>query len=180
MSAVAEISKPDTAVLFAAKRDGLRLTKRPRYPLFGQGGEKVGEKPGEAVQFRDGTLRVTEQGVELAEGGILPREEALEWLRGHKLFGDVHEGFTEVAQAAPRPTMEELTLITAATAQHDVATLERLLAAEVEGWDRVDVVSMIRQGLETIERIKAEVRAQIEAEQAAAAEPKPAAKRSAR
>ncbi len=181
MSAVAEISKPSSTVTFAAKRADLRLTKVPRYPIYGPGGREIGREPGQALGFKDGVLPVTADGAQLAEGGVLPRDEALEFLRGHRLFGDQQEGFWEIHQAPPAVSVEEMQAVARATAHHDVEGLAALREAEVAGWGREDFLGSIDEAVGTIEAVQAEVRAQIEAEQqAAGAAAKPAAKRSAR
>lgn len=134
MAAVAEISKPDTSVVFAARRDGLRLVKTPRYPIFGQGGEKIGERPGQALAFRDGTLKVDETGVTLEDGGKLGRDEALSFLREHRLCGNTEEGFTEMAQAAPPVSQEELAALMDAVTDEDA--MVAIIEAERAGWQR--------------------------------------------
>jgi hypothetical protein len=171
MAATAEISTPSTTVTFAAVRDGLRLIKTPRYPIFGPGGRAVGEDPGESVKFADGILPVTDEGVTLEDGRVMPREQALEWLRGHRLFGNLHDGFSEVAQAAPAVTQAELETLMAAAL--DEGALVRLIEAEEAGWNRPTFLAPARGQLERVRELLA-------AQAAQAPESKPAAKRSAR
>ena len=172
MSAVAELSKPSTAVLFTAARADLRLVKKPRRPVWGPDGEQVDLKPGQTFQFRDGMLRVGDDGVPLEDGTSLAREEALAWLRKHRLYGNPHDGFTEIAQAAPAVSEAELSTLLAASA--DEEALERLIAEEEAGWAREELLRPARERMEQVARIKAELRAEMEAEEKSA--PKRAAK----
>lgn len=158
MSAVAEISRPDTAVMFAAYRTDLRLTKVSRYPIFGPGGAKVGEHPGQALQFRDGILRVTDEGVPLESGGMLPRDEALAYLRAHRAYGDLHEGFTEIHQAAPPVSQDELSAMMAAVWDEDALTA--LIEAEESGWNREALLTPAREALGRLREAVAQMAAQ--------------------
>src|SRR6478735_7403838 len=128
MSAVAEISKPSETVMFAAKREDMRLVWKPRYPIFGPAGEKVGERVGKTVKFSEGTLRVPESGFKFEDGrsveGAEGTAELLRWLRNHHLFGDVHEGFLEVQEAAPAVSPAEMdAILEAATDPEALAAL---------------------------------------------------------
>lgn len=173
MSAVAEISKPSTTVMFTAVRDGLRLVKRARYPIFGPGGRAVGEEPGQAVVFRDGMLRVPPEGIMLEDGRRMDADEALEWLRAHRLFGNVEDGFTEIAQAAPPVSQDELSAMMAAA--YDDVALERIIAAEKSGWQRDSLLVPAREALARLREYAAQVAAQ---QQVAEVETvKPAAKK---
>ncbi len=174
MAATAEISKPSSSVLFTSARDGLRLTKEQRYPVYGPSGAKVGEQPGKALRFQDGALRVDESGVDMADGGRLPAAEALEFLRGHRLFGDKQEGFWEVQQAAPPVSQAELeALMNAAweaTTTVSEGPLSRLIDAEEAGWARESLLAPAREHLEKLRAKIAEL----------GIEPEPAPKRPAR
>jgi hypothetical protein len=169
MSAVAELSKPDTAVLFTAARADLRLVKKKRRPVRGPDGEVVDETPGECFKFVHGTYRVLEDGAPLENGETLDREAALTWLRKHKLYGNMHEGFTEIQQAAPAVSQEELAALMEATLQAaamDDRALVALIEAEEQGWNREALLAPAREALERVQSVAA----------AAAPAPKRAAK----
>lgn len=176
------VSKPDTAALFMAIREDLRLVKFPRYPQFGAGGQKVGENFGEVVNFRDGVLRVPAQGtITLEDGREKDAAEVLTWLVGdgegtqpHKLLGDRHQGFWRVDPTAPPVSKDELKALMRAAATLDTESLERALSDERDGWDRPDMIEAIEENLATVSEILRE--SQKAAAEAEKAEAKPAKK----
>lgn len=165
------LSKPDTTVLFMARREELRLTKRKRYPQRNpQTGEFLGYTPGEYVAFRSGVYRVPREGEivlrDSLDGGhaTVDAAEVLEWLERHPLNGDLFEGFWKVDPTAPPVQDTEMDLLMELQANYDRAGLEQLLADEEAGWKREIVLNAARKGIERI----------VAAEQAAEQAAKPA------
>lgn len=164
------LSTPEQAVTFTARRRDLRLVKVPIYPVFGAGGMKVGEQPGETIQFTDGVFTCPTSGaVRLADGRDGDAAEVLAFLKAHRLNGNIFEGFVEVAQAEPIPSADDMDAIVQAAEQLDVARIEELIATEEAGWNREAILTVARGSLERVKAIQAEVAKQ---EAAAAQEPK--------
>lgn len=165
--------QPAPEKMFAARRAELVLVLKPEYPVRGPSGEQVDIKPGVAIQFRDGILRVPLEGtMKTTKGRNVPVADVLAFMENHPLAGDPHEGFTEIPQVAPPVSEQELTAITMAAASLDEQTLQQLLDSEQAGWSRPQLVGSIKRALETIESIRRDVEAQQAAEKA-----KPAAKK---
>jgi hypothetical protein len=174
-----------STVLFMSRRSDLRLVKVPRYPQFGAGGMKVGEQPGEAVEFREGRLDVPVAGkMELADGRKVNAQEIHDWLVGnaerdipaHRLLGDVEGGFWRVDPVAPPVSEEELNRVTDATLDLDVATLREIMAQEEAGWNRDTLLNVARRQIDKIEAIRVEMEAQRAEAEAAEAKSKPGPK----
>jgi len=173
------VSTPLKTTLFMCRRSDLRLVKVPRYPQFGIGGQKVGEQPGEAVQFRNGRLDVPEKGpMTLDDGRTADSQEILAWLKSHPLLGNVEEGLWVVDQMAPPVSEEELDMLL----EHslDVDMLRAIIDQEENGWARDGLLRPARKQLERCEetlRLMAEEKAEREATEAeaeaAAAKAKP-------
>jgi hypothetical protein len=165
-------SQPRREVSFAARRDSLRLTKVPRYPVLGQGGQKVDETRGVVIKFQDGQLRVPTEGTMLTEQGHeVDAAEILAWLQKHPLNGNHDEGFFEVPQAAPPVSEEETDRIAEFSVMANVEGLQAMLESERAGWNRPALVRPLEKAVARIEQLQAEYLAQQEAEE------KPAAKR---
>lgn len=180
MSAVTEplVSAPQKTMIFSARREDLRLTKVPRYPVYGASGQKVNESIGEVVCFKQGRLEVPLDGdFVLEDGRTAPAAEVLEWLQHHRLLGDAHEGFFEVTMAAPAPSAAEMEALVSAAVALDTDRLAEIAAQEEAGWGREAILSVARGAIERVEEFKAQVDAEA-AEKAAQAseEPKPAPK----
>lgn len=168
------VSRPDTKLLFMCRRRDLRLVRTPRYPVYGASGQKVGEKPGEVLAFRDGVLRVPADGkVVLEDGREVDAASVVEWLESHRLNGDIEEGFWRVDEMAPPPSADELRALMNAAMRLDVATLEAIIAQEELGWQRPGIIDPARESLEQITQALASREPDPEPE----SEPKPRAKK---
>lgn len=141
------ISKPSAVVLFVGRSE-LRLVKRKRFPIRDSSGAEVDMTPGEAFAFRDGTLRIPEGKVTLEGGATMPRDEALAWLRGHKLYGNPSEGFLELTPAAPAVSEAEMDAVLEVV--WDEEALLALIAAEEAGWARDALLRPARKALERL------------------------------
>jgi hypothetical protein len=175
-----EAPQPLNGVLFASRRTELRLVKSPRYPQYGPGGRQVGEHSGQTIPFRDGKLLVPKDApVILEDGGKLDPDEALEYLRSHRLYDDPHGGFWEVQMTAPPVSQADLQRAMEMSARLDVDGLKAWLAEEQQGWNRPDVTGPLEQSITEITaalaKAEADAREAVEAEaKAAKAAPKKA------
>lgn len=168
------VSQPAREVIYASRRDGLTLVHTPEYPILNSAtGQRTGQTIGGIrIQFQDGQLRVPLDGtVTTAQGKKLPAPDLLEWLDGHRLFGDTHEGFFRLPSVAPPVSDREFEAINEASMFHDVEKLQAILDAENSGWKRPTITRQIEKGLQLIADFQASVAAQQEAEAA----PKPKA-----
>jgi hypothetical protein len=139
-------------VIFAARREDLRLTKVPRYPVYGASGQKVSESVGEVVCFRAGRLEVPLEGeITLEDGRPADAAEIVQWLEKHRLYGDREEGFFKVELAAPAPTQDEMQALVDAAMELNVDRLREILRQEEEGWQREAILRVARGGVEKIE-----------------------------
>lgn len=164
------LSTPAQAVQFTARRKDLRLVKVPIYPRYGAGGIKIGEERGETIPFIDGAFTCPTSGtVTLADGREADAAGVLEFLKTHRLNGNLFEGFTEVAQAAPVPSAEDINAIVQAAERLDAERLEELIATEESGWARDAILTVARASLERVKALQAEVAAQQAEADAAAA-----------
>lgn len=158
------VSTPTKSTLFMCRRSDLRLVKTPRYPQYGIGGQKVGEQPGQAVQFVNGRLDVPEKGkLQLDDGRTADSQEILSWLTEHPLNGSVEEGFWVVDQLAPPVSEEEINLLL----EHslDPVMLREIIGQEEQGWARDGLLGPARKQLERCEetlRLMEEERAEQE------------------
>lgn len=151
------VAAPEDHVLFMSRRSELRLVKTPRYPIHGPSGQKVGEAPGEALAFRDGTLRVPLEGsVRLEDGREVPAGPIREWLEQHKLFTDREDGFWRIDPVAPPISREEFDAMMDLVLELDAEKLEALIEQERAGWNREDLLA-------SAERSLARVKAALEA-----------------
>jgi hypothetical protein len=160
------VSAPAKSTMFLARRSDLRLVKTPRYPRYGMGGQKVGEEPGQAVQFRDGRLDVPEKGKMMLDDG---REgdagEIREWLLSHHALGNIEEGFWVVDQLAPPVSEADLDMLLENAT--DSGVLREIIRQEEQGWQRDALLRPARKQLEKVEEVDrqiAEERALAEAE----------------
>lgn len=151
------VSKPDTAVQFFARRPELVLVYQARYPIYGPGGEQVGEKPGIRIPFAAGVLRIPPKGNFKAVGGQVPVSDLLAWLEQHPLNGDRHEGFWRADQPAPPVSTEESTSLMEASLDEDM--LVELIRQEESGWNRDQILVPARRQLEQIRDLKASAEA---------------------
>ena len=164
------VSTPDNGTIFLSRRRELRLVRTPRYPIMGQAGQKVGEHPGEAIPFREGRFYCPADGrVQLEDGREVDAAGVREWLLAHRLLGNLEEGFWAVETKAPPVSADELARLNRAAVQHDIETIEAMIVQERDGWGREDFIAGMEQTIGEINEVQARVRAEIEAEQAAAA-----------
>jgi hypothetical protein len=155
------VSQPVKTTMFLARRSDLRLVKVPRYPQFGIGGQKVGEHPGQAVQFRDGRLDVPEKGkMMLDDGREGDAAEVREWLLRHPMLGSTEEGFWVVDQLAPPVSEADLDMLLENALDADV--LREIIRQEERGWARDALLRPARKQLEKVERVEAELAAEAE------------------
>lgn len=162
MSSTAAFSVPDQAVTFSARRSELRLVKTPKHPIYGPNGQRQGETVGETIAFRDGVLRVPASGkVTLEDGRQASAEEILEWMRGHRLFGNADGGFVEIGQVAPPVSQEEMQVITDAAIALDIETLEAIKREESAGWARETVLTTVEKALTGVAEAKEAVAKEI-------------------
>jgi hypothetical protein len=177
MSAVAEatsslVAQRSNTIVFLARREELRLVKTPRYPQVAPAsGQRLGETRGQTFAFIDGTLRLTpdaDGNVHILDPGeaTLPLEEALAFLRGHRRFRDVNEGFWEVDPTAPPIAQEELDRIVAAATDWDTETLEEVVRQERAGWNRKDLLHVAEGSLERIRAMEAKAEEAVAAKNA--------------
>ena len=137
--------------MYVAKREDLRLVKKPRYPIRGASGEQVDVTPGEVLQFRNGVLHVPKKGtLQLEDGREVDAAELIPWLDKHRLYGDKWDGFWRLDPAAPPVSAEEQATMFEAAMALDVDTLERMLEQEQAGWNRDELVALLKGGIEKI------------------------------
>lgn len=164
------VSQPSREVVYTARRSDLQLIKTPRYPLRGALGEQVGETPGITVQFVNGMLRLPLEGeVNTAHGIKVDVADLHPWLKEHRLYGDLHEGFVTVEQTAPPVTSTEIGALTDASLTLDEDALVALIEQESQGWAREDLLRPAQKALDSIRAAKA-AQAEQEAQEPA---PKP-------
>lgn len=155
------VSQPSGSLIFMAMRDGLRLTKKKRYPIRNpQTGEVSGLTQGEYIGFRDGRFVCPPTGtvtlVDTLDGGVaeIDAEELIAWLRKHRLFDDKHEGFWLVEQPAPTPSKEELERLMDAAVNLRDDVLEQIIEQERAGWGREAVIETAERSLQQIRSMK--------------------------
>lgn len=169
------VSQPRAEKTYAARRENLRLVKEAEYHVLGPQGQKTGQTTGGVtIEFTGGQLRLPLEGkVTTAQGRKVDAAEIIAWLDQHHLNGDRHEGFFEIAQAAPPVSEDEFAKILGLAMNYDAAGLQAVIDAETAGWGRREIVASAEKALVQVN----EFMAQVEAQQAAeAAKPKPAAK----
>lgn len=141
------------------RRSDLRLVKTPRYPQYGIGGQKVGEQPGQAVQFVNGRLDVPEKGkMELADGRTADSQEILAWLQEHPMLSNIEEGFWIVDQMAPPVSEAEMDLMLENSL--DAEMLREIIRQEEQGWAREGLLRPARKQLERVEEIERQLAAE--------------------
>jgi hypothetical protein len=149
------VATPAKVVQYAARREDLRLVKQPIYPVYGPGGQTVGEKPGQTVEFHGGllTIDMTQEETEIAAGRKIPTAELVEWLEGHRRFMDSDEGFFKVDVAAPAVSQEEMDRLLTAAVNLDAQTLTAIVHAEETGWERATILEPARRALASVEEL---------------------------
>jgi hypothetical protein len=170
------VATPTKVAQYASRRSDLRLVKVPIYPRYGGEGRKVGELPGETVEFRNGllTIDLTKDETVIAADHRVSTPELVEWLEEHRLLGDPDEGFFKVQVAEPPVSEDEISRLQDAAIELDIDTLEAMIAQEEAGWQRDAILRNARKSIKSIHEIRA--RAQAEAEAKVEAQPKAKAK----
>lgn len=172
------VSRPDTQLLFMARRSELRLTLKSRYPIRGPHGQIEGMTQGQYVGFRDGVFRCPSEGtvtlVDTLDGGEaeIEAEELVRRLKTHRLFGNPEEGFWMVDPVAPPPSKEEMKTLVRLAQRANVAGLEELLAQERDGWNRPDFIEAAEDALQVSREVAADLAAEAEREVVEAPTPK--------
>lgn len=160
------VSQPVRSTMFLARRSDLRLVKTPRYPTFGMGGQKTGEQPGQAVQFRDGRLDVPESGkLMLDDGREGDASEIRDWLLRHPALGNIEEGFWVVDQMAPPVSEADLDMLLENALDGEV--LGEIIRQEEQGWQRDALLRPARKQLEKVEEIQRQMAAEAAEREAA-------------
>jgi hypothetical protein len=146
------VATPAKVMQFAARRSDLRLVKQPIYPVYGPGGQVMGEKPGQTVEFRNGllTIDLAQEETEIAAGRKVSTAELIE---GHRRFGDADEGFFKVDVAAPAVSQEEMDRLLTAAVNLDAETLTAIVTAEEAGWQRATILEPARRALTSVEEL---------------------------
>jgi len=155
---VQALSVPEVGAMYMSYRQDLRLVKTPKYPIMGPDGRKVGEKPGETVQFVNNVLRVPPEGDAILEDGrAVPSGELVEWLESHRLFGQQYEGFWRVDPVAPPPSEDEIRLLTDAVLGLDSATLDAIIEREAAGYGREAILKPAREAVEKVREAQSQL-----------------------
>lgn len=164
------VSQPAREVVYAARREDLRLVHTPQYPRFGPQGQKIGmNTPGVVIAFHGGNLRIPLTGeVETENGGKFDAAELNEWLQSHKLFDDPYEGFIRLEASAPPPSAQEMKALIRLGQAFDREGLEDFIEQERAGWNRSELIESAQESLAGITRLEEE------AQQRAAKPAKPA------
>ena len=150
------------AVQFASRGRHLTLERvHPRKMLDGAGNASWTQPV--VYEFMDGLLLVYPEQDVIADKfdpatGKFAEQDAIEWLRGHELYGLADRGFWEVAPVAPDPagvmqTIMQLAVQAGHPDRRDAAE-ERLVALherEINAWNRALVVNACRSALAAIE-----------------------------
>jgi hypothetical protein len=145
------VQTPEAVTVSGSRRRDLRLVKVAKQPVYGAGGQKVNESPGQTIVFRDGILRVPADGdVTLEDGRKIPGSEVDTFLRGHHLWEDKEEGFFEVHAAVPPVSADEMVAITEAMAARDQKALVDILDAELGGWRRDAIIRAAEAGIQAL------------------------------
>jgi hypothetical protein len=195
------VAQPRKVVTYYSRRQALRLVMKPRRPERSPTtGEVIGETLGYSLQFetfidqvrleqlksagvdereaqaaaRYGRWECPTEGPVTLEYGQVFEDASIvyQWLEKHKMNGDSLEGFWRIDPTVPPVTQDEMKRLMEAATMHDTETLTAILEQEMAGWGREDIVSAARDAIDRIEKITAELRAELAAE-AAAAEAKP-------
>lgn len=177
--AAPEIQTPERCVVFMARRESLRLTWVPRHPQINStSGIRTGMSRGKSLGFRDGVLRIPldredgmVRGSDTLDAGDWesPVDEVLTWLRKHRLFGNLEEGFWEVPEEAPPVSDDELSLLQDAALGLDLDALRAFIEKEESGWNRDQLLDQARRTLGKVEELHEQARIQAEAAAADAA-----------
>jgi hypothetical protein len=151
------VSRPDSTVVFMARRTDLKLVKLRERARRNAEGDVAEVLPGERVAFVDGVLRVPASGRMRGEQGEdLDAAEVLLWLEGHHLLDDRFEGFWRLDEPAPVATEAEQATLAELGMELDVAGLEEFILQEEAGWAREALLGVARGSLERAKRMGAE------------------------
>lgn len=157
MSAVAEVDEPLVTApraekLYMASREDLELVKRRDLPQHDADGQRLEDKLGQRVQFRDGTLRIPleDEAFKGKRGVEIPTQELLDWLDRHPLNGDMQDGFWLVPAPTPAPTEGELQNIVVLAEESNLQGLEDFIEQETAGWGREELLRVAEGARERV------------------------------
>lgn len=143
--------KPKMRV-YAARREDLVLIWKKDTPQF-NGPEQIGTTPGKQVKFDGGFLRVPLKGTFRGNRDEeLDAAEAIEWLDGHRKFGDKDEGFWLHVEAPPIPTGAEQQRIVDLGMDLDAEGLRAFIEHEEANYNREPLLKVARGTLERVEQ----------------------------
>lgn len=151
------VATPEEKILYMARRENLRLIRRPTKQRRDAEGQPIDTIQGQTVEFKGGVLRVPLDGdVVLVGGNKAPAKEIIEWLDEHRSNGDRNDGFWRVDPTAPAPTQAELdTLVRLATELNSVE-LEEFIAQERANWARPALLETAENTLARIAKVREE------------------------
>jgi hypothetical protein len=159
------VPRPDSSIVFMARRSDLRLVKTAKQVSYNSAGTKVGEVAGQTVEFRDGVLRVPREGMmRIGDGRSIDVEELLPWLADHPMCDSVEEGFWRVDATAPPLSAAEAQAIQRFSRRLDLDGLASMLDAEREGWARAPVLRVLGETIDEVKVDLAERQSVLEAE----------------
>jgi hypothetical protein len=139
----------------------LRLVVVPRYPIYGPGGQKQGENPGQTLRFNEGVLRVPHDGtMTLEDGRQIDAQTVRDFIERHRLLGDLFMGFWKVDPVAPPISEEEMEQVLDAALNGDADRLRLIVEQERAGWGREVLIRRAEAQIEKIDRIRAELEAE--------------------
>lgn len=131
------VERLEIPVRFAARRSqGLRLVLTPRQPLYGQGGERIGQTEGLTVEFSHGLFETDDPAL-------------VEKLRSHP---QRDREFVEIGAEPDRVPSSEpvIEAILKATAELDAPALEAIKAEEESGHNRPDVMTAVQAAIRRV------------------------------
>lgn len=157
MSAVAEVAEPLVTApraekLYMACQEELVLIKRRDIPQHDASGQRIEDKLGQRVQFRDGVLRVPLEHEQFKgmRGVEIPTDELVTWLDNHPKCGDHQEGFWLVPAPTPVPSEAELDNVVMLAEEGNLDGLDELIEQETAGWAREDLLRVAQGARERV------------------------------
>lgn len=164
MTETTELSKPDPAVTFMARRSELKLVKKPERRIKNHEGDVVEVVPGERLVFRDGVLKLPPSGKARGEKGeAIDATETIAWLEDHPLLNDKNEGFWKHNEPAPAPSPEEIDRLNGLAMRRDAKGIELLISEEQQGWKRSGYLKSAETSLAQVNELLAEVPVEVTA-----------------
>lgn len=190
------VSTPRAVTTFLARRQNLRLVKKPRRPIRNLDNETVGETDGLTLEFavyidpvrkeqliaggmdereaqaaaRYGRFECPTEGTVEIFGGEVDAAELHAWLMRHRLHGDQLEGFWRLEPTVPAVSRDELAKLMEAA--WDEGMLVAIIEQERAGWARPEILEVAEGALDRLRQVMAEAQA---GAPEPTSEPKPAA-----